>query len=149
MAEDGTITAVPDVIRELRRPVRPDTPGEAPETSAGETRRVPLGTLFGARSGDKGGNANVGLWARTPQAYAWLAGWLTSGRFVELFPETAGLPVDRYLLPNLNAVNFVVRGLLGEGVASSTRPDSQAKSLGEFVRARAVDIPVALLDGMA
>jgi hypothetical protein len=149
VAEDGTVTVVPDAVRELRRPVQPDAPEQAPEPAAGETRRVPLGTLFGARSGDKGGNANVGLWARTPEAYAWLAGWLTPARFVELFPETEGLPVDRYLLPNLNAVNFVVRGLLGEGVASSTRPDAQAKSLGEFVRARSVDIPVALLDGVA
>jgi hypothetical protein len=144
---DGTITEVPDAVRELRRPLQSDSFEKAPEAAAGETRRAPLGVLFGARSGDKGGNANVGLWARSPEAYAWLAGWLTTARFAELFPETAGLRVDRFLLPNLNAVNFLVRGLLGEGVASSARPDPQAKSLGEFVRSRIVDIPVALLDG--
>lgn len=144
---DGAVTAVPDAVRELRRPLQPDRPGDAPAVPAGETRLAPLGAVFGARSGDKGGNANVGLWGRSPEAYQWLAGWLTPERFLELFPETDGLTVDRYLLPNLNAVNFVVRELLGEGVAASTRTDSQAKSLGEFVRSRLVEMPVALLDG--
>jgi hypothetical protein len=78
-----------------------------------------------------------------------LAAWLTSTKIQELFPETASLTVDRYLLPNILSVNFVVRGLLGEGVASSTRTDSQAKSLGEFLRSRVVDVPVELLDGVS
>jgi len=147
VGDGGTVGVVPDAVRELRRPLTPQVPGEAPEVAVGETRRAPLGAVCGARSGDKGGNANVGLWGRTPDAYAWLAGWLTAARFQELFPETAGLTVDRYLLPNLDAMNFVVRGLLGEGVAASTRLDRQAKSLGEFVRSRVVDIPVVLLDG--
>ena len=110
------------------------------------TRPAPLGTLIGARSGDKGGNANVGLWARTHPAYAWLQHVFTVARLRELLPEAAGLDVDRYPLPNLLAVNFVVHGLLGEGVASSTRPDPQAKSLGEYLRSRVVEVPVELLD---
>jgi hypothetical protein len=111
----------------------------------GETRRVALGTVIGARSGDKGGNANVGLWARDPVGFAWLAAELTVERFRQLLPEAAGLDIDRYELPNIHALNFVVHGLLGEGVASSTRPDPQAKSLGEYLRSRVVDVPVALL----
>jgi hypothetical protein len=107
---------------------------------------VPLGLVAGARSGDKGGNANVGLWARDDASYAWLAGWLTEDRFRELLPEAAGLALRRYELPNLRALNFVVVGLLGAGVAASTRPDPQAKGLGEYVRSRLADIPVALLD---
>ena len=110
-------------------------------------RRVPLGTLVGARSGDKGGNANVGLWARSDVAYRWLATELTVARVRELLPEAASLPVDRYELPNIRSLNFVVHGLLGEGVASSTRPDPQAKSLGEYVRSRLVDVPERLLTG--
>jgi hypothetical protein len=106
---------------------------------------VPLGTIFGARSGDKGGNANVGLWARSDAAYAWLADYLTVERFKELVGEARDLDVFRYELPNLRAFNFVIVGLLGEGVASSTRADAQAKSLGEYVRAKLVDLPVALL----
>jgi hypothetical protein len=102
--------------------------------------------VAGARSGDKGGNANVGVWARTDEAYAWLEQLLTVERFQELLPETASLVVERHPLPNLRAVNFVVRGLLGEGVASSTRMDPQAKGFGEYLRAKVVDVPVALLD---
>jgi hypothetical protein len=106
---------------------------------------APLGRVAGARSGDKGGDANVGVWVRTEAAYAWLSGFLTVERFGELVPETAGLEVERYELPNLLALNFVVRGLLGEGVAASTRPDPQAKALGEQLRARVVQVPDELL----
>jgi hypothetical protein len=109
-----------------------------------DTRRLPLGTMCGARSGDKGGNANVGLWARSDDAFAWVRGELTIDRFRELVPEAAALDVDRYELPNLRALNFVVHGILGDGVASSVRYDPQAKGLGEFVRAQLVDVPLEL-----
>ncbi len=109
------------------------------------TQRLPLGTLIGARSGDKGGNANVGLWARGEEAWWWLDGYLTEKRFRDLLPEADGLEVRRYAFPNLFALNFVVVGLLGEGVASSTRPDPQAKGLGEYLRSRTVDLPLTLL----
>ena len=110
------------------------------------TVRAPLGRVFGARSGDKGGNANVGLWARNEAAYRFLDGFLTVERFRELIPEARGLVVHRYALPNLLALNFVVVGLLGEGVSSSTRIDPQAKGLGEWLRARVVELPVELLE---
>jgi hypothetical protein len=110
------------------------------------TVRVPLGRLVGARSGDKGADANLGVWARNGVAYAWLRGFLTVDRLAELLPEVAPLTVERYELPNLSAVNFVVRGLLGPGgVAASTRFDPQAKALGELLRAKVVDIPERLL----
>ena len=109
------------------------------------TVRLPLGTLIGARSGDKGGNANVGLWARSDEAWAWLDAELTLDRFRELLPEADGLAVQRHAFPRLRALNFVVVGLLGEGVASSTRPDPQAKGLGEYLRSRSVDVPVHLV----
>jgi hypothetical protein len=121
----------------------PATPGVS--VPDGPTRRVPLGTIVGARSGDKGGNANVGLWVRNDAAYAWLAEYLTVQRFRALVPEAAELDVQRYELANLRALNFVVVGLLGEGVASSVRADPQAKSLGEYVRSRAADVPESLL----
>ena len=113
----------------------------------GPTRRAPLGAVFGARSGDKGGNANVGVWAPTDEAYAWLAATLTTQAFQALLPETKDLTVDRYELPRIRSLNFVVRGLLGAGVAASTRQDPQAKGLGEWLRARYVDLPIALLEG--
>lgn len=116
--------------------------GQDPDAT---TARVPLGRVVGARSGDKGGNANVGFWARTDDAARWLLGWLTEQRVRQLLPEAEGLRVDVHPLPNLRAVNVVVHGLLGEGVASSTRFDPQAKGLGEYLRSRHVDVPVALL----
>jgi hypothetical protein len=140
-----------------RLPVKPPTAARAPGPPApaapppadppgGPTVRAPLGRAFGARSGDKGGNANVGVWARGPEGYAFLASFLTVERFRALIPEARGLQVRRYQLPNLLALNFVVVGLLGEGVSSSTRIDPQAKGLGEWLRARVVDLPVALVE---
>jgi hypothetical protein len=111
----------------------------------GPTELVPLGLVAGARSGDKGGNANVGLWARTEEGDAWLDAFLSVERLRALLPEAAGLEIRRYRLANLRALNFVVVGLLGEGVASSTRLDPQAKALGEFLRSRLVPVPLSLL----
>jgi hypothetical protein len=111
-----------------------------------DTTRVPLGTVAGARSGDKGGNANVGVWVRDDDAYDWLTWYLSVERLRELLPETRVLDVERFELPNLRALNFVVRGLLGRGVASTTRTDPQAKGFGEYLRAKVVPVPVPLLD---
>jgi hypothetical protein len=115
-------------------------PGDTP------TVRAPLGRVAAARSGDKGGNANVGVWTRDPAAFGWLREYLTADRVKQLIPEAAALPVHRYELPNLSALNFVLVGLLGDGVAASARPDPQAKGLGEYLRSRLVDIPASLLD---
>ena len=118
----------------------------AADATAAPAVRAPLGRVAGARSGDKGGNANIGLWTRDDAGYAWLAGFLTADRVRELLgPEAAALPIDVHPLPNLRAVNVVVHGLLGDGVASSTRPDPQAKGLGEYLRSRVVDVPEELL----
>jgi hypothetical protein len=117
-------------------------PAAARELSA----RLALGRLVGARSGDKGGNANIGVWARSDDAYIWLTRFLTVERLRELMPaETDGLDIRRYELPNLRALNFVIVGLLGRGVAASTRTDPQAKGLGEYLRAKVVDVPTRLL----
>lgn len=122
-----------------------DAPELPPAPVGGATRRAPLGTIAGARSGDKGGDANVGVWVRTPEQWQWLAHTLTVDRLRELLPETADLTVTRHLLPNLRAVNFVIEGILGQGVAHQARFDPQAKGLGEWLRARYMDIPEGLL----
>jgi hypothetical protein len=138
------------------------------------TVRGPLGTFVGARSGDKGGNANVGVWVIDPaeaaavalahgddaelvvsqeaaaladQRFDWLATVVTVDGIRTLLPECAGLQVDVHPLPNLRAINVVIHGILGRGVAESSRVDPQAKGLGEHLRARLVEIPVRLLDG--
>jgi hypothetical protein len=109
-------------------------PVPVPVLPAGE----PLGRWFGARSGDKGGNANVGIWAVDDPGYAWLETHLTTDRLAEMIPEAAGLEIRRYEFANLRALNFVIIGFLGEGVASSTAFDTQAKGLGEYVRSRPI-----------
>ncbi|MFD7641524.1 acyclic terpene utilization AtuA family protein [Kitasatospora sp. NPDC059795] len=121
------------------QPQLPNEPGPGP------TRRAPLGLVAGARSGDKGGDANLGVWARNDAGWRWLAHTLTVENIRELLPETAELTIERHLLPNLRAVNFTLRGLLGEGVAAQARFDPQAKALGEWLRSRHLDIPEALL----
>ncbi|MFJ9720490.1 acyclic terpene utilization AtuA family protein [Streptomyces sp. NPDC101213] len=124
-----------------------DVPPPAPPAPPppGPVRRAPLGRVAGARSGDKGGDANVGVWARSEAGWRWLAHTLTVDRFRELIPESAGLRVTRHDLPGLRALNFVVEGLLGAGVASQHRFDPQAKALGEWLRSRHLDIPEDLL----
>ena len=127
------------VLEEVLPPPLPEPLDEGP------TARAPLGLVAGARSGDKGGNANIGLWVRTDPAWRWLAHTLTVDRLHELLPETAELTVTRHDLPHLRALNFVVEGILGEGVAAQHRFDPQAKALGEWLRSRHLDIPEALL----
>ena len=134
--------------------------------------RRPLGTFVGARSGDKGGNANVGVWVIDPveaaavrlaqgapasldvepaavvladERFAWLSSVITVGGIRDLLPECADLEVEVHALANLRAINVVIHGLLGRGVAESSRVDPQAKGLGEHLRARIVDIPAHLL----
>jgi hypothetical protein len=141
---DGTRTDIaPDTETKVLEPVAPFA---LPEPLPFEdTQRVPLGRIAGARSGDKGGNANVGVWVRTTDQWRWLARALTVEKLREMLPETADLGVTRHLLPDLRAVNFVIEGILGEGVAYQARFDPQAKGLGEWLRSRHIDIPESLL----
>jgi hypothetical protein len=141
---DGTRVEIPSATDTLE--LGPADPPPLPEPLAtGPTRRVPLGRIAGARSGDKGGSANVGVWVRTEEQWRWLANTLSVELLKQLLPETANLPVTRHLLPNLRAVNFVIEGILGQGVAYQARFDPQAKGLGEWLRSRHVDIPERLL----
>ncbi|MGC8498679.1 MAG: acyclic terpene utilization AtuA family protein [Acidimicrobiales bacterium] len=137
------------VVAALVAPARAADPEPAaapsPELAAEPCARVPLGEVVGARSGDKGGDANLGVFARSPDAWTWLDAFLTVERLAQLLPEVARHRVARYRLANLHALNFVIEGLLEEGVSSSSRQDRQAKGLGEWLRSRVVDVPVRLL----
>jgi hypothetical protein len=142
--DDGSRIEIPcatDTL-ELQLADAPPLPEPLP---AGTTQRAPLGRIAAARSGDKGGSANVGVWVRTDEQWRWLANTLTVELLKQLLPETADLPVTRHLLPNLRAVNFVIEEILGQGVAYQARFDPQAKGLGEWLRSRHVDIPTELL----
>jgi hypothetical protein len=144
----GERLTIPPVVGDPANPPLDLGEPAARDTSAigGPTTHAPLGRVVGARSGDKGGNANVGLWARSDAGYGWLERFLTVDRLRQLLPETDDLEIERHELPNLRALNFVIRGWLGRGVAASTRLDPQAKGLGEYVRAKWVDVPDVLLD---
>jgi hypothetical protein len=120
-------------------------PALPPPPDPGTTTRAPLGLIAGARSGDKGGSANVGVWVRSDEAWRWLVHTLTVDTLRTLLPEAAELPVTRHVLPNLRALNFVIDGILGQGVAYQARFDPQAKGLGEWLRSRHLDIPKDLL----
>ncbi len=112
---------------------------------SGPTSQTAIGRVVGTRSGDKGGDANLGVYARNEEGWAWLDNTITAELLRELLPETADLPIERYRFPAIRSLNFVIRGLLEEGVAASTRQDPQAKALGEWLRARILPIPDSVL----
>ena len=118
---------------------------DLPAAPGGKTVRMPFGRLFATRSGDKGGNANLGVWAKTPMAFAFLREFLTTEKLRDLLKDLKDYDIERCELPNLLAVNFYIRGILGEGAASSFRLDPQAKTLGEYLRARIVEVPESLM----
>jgi len=143
---DGTreVIALGATVRESTPPAVTQT---AQTTWSDELVVTSLGEIVHARSGDKGGDANVGVWVRDAQAWEWLWSTLTVDELRHLLPETRALPIERYELPNLGAVNFVIRGLLGTGATSSLRLDAQAKALGEWLRSRSIKVPKSLVTG--
>ena len=141
---DGDTRQIDSVIPEGKVTiVAADRPTVAIPKSA--TKQVPIGSIIGARSGDKGGNANLGVFARSDEAWTWLDAFLTTERLQGLLPEVGRFEVERARFPALRSLNFVIHGILEEGVAAATRQDGQAKSLGEWLRARVVAIPEAIL----
>lgn len=136
------------VVRHWPMPLLHEVIGPEPPTARvpdSSTRRMPLGTVLGARSGDKAGNATLGVWARDDQGYRWLRNWWTEQRLRELIPESQGHALKFWELPHLRACGVTIVGILGYGVAANPDLDSQAKGLGEYLRAKYVDIPVSLL----
>ncbi len=142
--EGGEVLHIPPAPSTAPRQTTTSESREALPQEASATLAL-LGDLCGARSGDKGGNANVGVWTWDDELYAWMTDALTEDAVADLLDLDVEMEIKRYDLPNLRALNFVVVGLLGEGVASTTRLDPQAKGLGEYLRSRMVDVPAALL----
>ncbi len=141
---DGKLSVVDNTPHSNSEEIAASAP-ELSDVVSGPTQLAPLGALFGTRSGDKGPNANLGIFARTPEAFAWLSSYLSINKLKELMPEAEERKIDRYDLPNLLSLNFIFHGLLEEGVAASTRQDPQAKALGEYLRAKVVEIPKNLM----
>ena len=147
---DGTTEPIaPGNPKRARAKVTPE-----PEASLAQSVRTSstdelviasLGEVVHARSGDKGGDANLGVWVHDRAAWEWLKSTLTVDELRRLLPETRELAISRYELPNLGAVNFLLRGLLGSGATSTLRLDSQAKALGEWLRSRSAEVPRSLV----
>ncbi|WP_207844344.1 acyclic terpene utilization AtuA family protein [Williamsia soli] len=116
-----------------------------PSIPSGPFSEAALGTVLGARSGDKGGNATLGVWARTEDAHAWLRSWWNATEIHQLIPEAADCELRLWELPQLRACGVTIVGLLGRGVAANPNLDSQAKGLGEYLRAKHVPVPTALI----
>jgi hypothetical protein len=131
--------------REVGPQAEPVGQSQLPPWTADELVVASLGDIVHARSGDKGGDANLGVWVRDRQAWEWLKSTLTVDELRRLLPEARDLAISRYELPNLGAINFVLRGLLGSGATSTLRLDAQAKALGEWLRARSTKAPRSLV----
>ncbi len=121
-------------------------PQEFPRAKdAAGTVRVPLSALAHGRSGDKGDTANIGVIARAPEIYPWLAKTLTAAVVKRRFKGTCLGRVERHEVPNLHALNFLLHESLGGGGTVSLRLDAQGKTLSHALLAMEVRAPRALL----
>lgn len=114
------------------------------EKNFGELMEIEFGRVFGTRSGDKGGCANLGVWAKNLDSYKYLHTYLTVNKFKQLLPDLKGYNIERFEFSNIWSLNFYVHGLLENGVSSNNRKDGQAKSLGEYLGAKNIDFPKSL-----
>lgn len=96
-------------------------------------KKIQLLQIAHARSGDKGNTANVGVIARKPEYYPLLEKYLTSERVAEHFKGICLGRVDRYELPNLGALNFLLHDSLGGGGTKSLKNDAQGKTLSSVM----------------
>ena len=118
---------------------------DAPASSESPVRRVPLQRLCLARSGDKGDTANIGVIARSEAIYAWVLEHLTPAFIKRYFDDVCEGEVERFELPNLLAVNFLLHRSLGGGGTSSLLLDAQGKTYAQFLLAAEVEVPEELL----
>ena len=146
--EGDTVDVVPTSQMDLEEIYYQKEPYENKLPEIKNTKKINFGRLFGTRSGDKGGCANLGVWAKTPESYAFLYDFLTVDRLKELLPDVSQYEVERHELPNIFSLNFYIHDILQDGVSSSTRLDGQAKSLGEYIRAKEIDAPDYLLEAI-
>tara|TARA_B100000686_G_scaffold35331_4_gene36912 strand:- start:7429 stop:9210 length:1782 start_codon:yes stop_codon:yes gene_type:complete len=146
--EGETTEVIPTSQMELEESYYQKKPYENNLPESNSSKKINFGRLFGTRSGDKGGCANLGVWAKTPESYAFLYDFLTVKKLKELLPDVAKYDVERFDLPNILSLNFYIHDILQDGVSSSTRLDGQAKSLGEYIRAKEIDAPDYLVESI-
>lgn len=144
-AQELLPTSLAVSLQDAPKPMAPESSQKDTASFSGPWVQVPLGRIFAARSGDKGGCANLGVWGKDALAYAFLESFLTEEKLKALLPDVAPYPIKRYTLANLFAVNFYIEGILGDGVSSSFRMDPQAKTLGEYLRAKIIEAPLDIV----
>jgi hypothetical protein len=146
--EGETVDIVPTSQMDLEEIYYQKEPYENKLPKIKNTKKTNFGRLFGTRSGDKGGCANLGVWAKTAEAYSFLYDFLTVDKLKELLPDVSQYEVERHELPNILSLNFYIHDILQDGVSSSTRLDGQAKSLGEYIRAKEIEAPDYLIEAI-
>ena len=114
-----------------------------------DIEKINFGRIFGTRSGDKGGCANLGVWAKDASSFSYLYHFLTVEQLKKLMPDLECFEIERYELPNILALNFNVKGILENGVSSNNRKDGQAKSLGEYLGTKLIDCPKEFIEKYA
>ena len=110
-----------------------------------DEREIYFGEIYGTRSGDKGGCANLGVWAKNANSFAFLHDFLTVKKLKELLPDLNQYKIERFELANINSLNFYIHDILQDGVSSNDKKDGQAKSLGEYLRAKKVKVPQSII----
>ncbi len=110
-----------------------------------DEKEIYFGEIYGTRSGDKGGCANLGVWAKNANSFAFLHDFLTVKKLKELLPDLNQYKIERFELANINSLNFYIHDILQDGISSNDKKDGQAKSLGEYLRAKKVKVPQIII----
>ena len=143
--EDNEIEIIPTSQMDFEDIYYQRDPIEIEEIEIKDEENIYFGDLYGTRSGDKGGCANIGVWAKDSKSFAFLSKYLSEDKLKELLPDLKGFKIERFELANINSLNFYIHGILEDGVSSNNRKDSQAKSLGEYLRAKIIKVPKEIL----
>ena len=143
--EDKEIEIIPTSQMDFEDIYYQRDPIEIEEIEIKDEENIYFGDLYGTRSGDKGGCANIGVWAKNSKSFAFLSKYLSEEKLKELLPDLKDFKIERFELANINSLNFYIHGILEDGVSSNNRKDSQAKSLGEYLRAKIITVPKEIL----
>ena len=143
--EDKEIEIIPTSQMDFEDIYYQRDPIEIEEIEIKDEENIYFGDLYGTRSGDKGGCANIGVWAKNSKSFAFLSKYLSEEKLKELLPDLKDFKIERFELSNINSLNFYIHGILEDGVSSNNRKDSQAKSLGEYLRAKIIKVPKEIL----
>ncbi len=151
-------TVTPEIVMNDERTPRPFSKGERFDASrvqrpsialeptpAGKTVEVPLVKIAHGRSGDKGNDSNIGIIARKPEYYGIIRRELTPARVRDHFAYLMTGDVERYDLPGIHGVNFLLHESLGGGGIASLRNDPQGKAYAQIL----LDIPIAVPESVA